>query len=184
MGGLAKKMPKTFALFTAGCLASLALPGMSGFVGEITVFLGLTSSDAYTPTFKAVVIMLAAVGLIMTPIYLLSTLRVLFYGAENSFLTVKNLVWSDAKPREIFITACLLIPIIGIGLYPKLVTQTYDVKTTEVAHREHQVLAHTSEMTNLYASIKTHIAPKIPQAKTLGLISINELDKFIFSDLA
>ncbi len=75
MGGLAQKMPKTFALFTAGALASLALPGMSGFVGEITIFLGLTSSDAYTPTFKLVVIMLAAVGLIMTPIYLLSMLR-------------------------------------------------------------------------------------------------------------
>ena len=184
MGGLAKKMPKTFALFTTGCLASLALPGMSGFVGEITVFLGLASSDAYTPTFKAVVIVLAAVGLIMTPIYLLSTLRVLFYGAENSFLTVKNLVWSDAKPREVFITACLLIPIIGIGLYPKLVTQTYDAKTTEVAAHEHQVLAHTSDMTNLYASTKNHIAPQLPKTDTLGLISINELDKLTFSNIS
>ncbi len=183
MGGLAKKMPKTFALFTAGSLASLALPGMSGFVGEITVFLGLTTSDAYNPAFKAVVIMLAAVGLIMTPIYLLSMLRVLFYGSENSFLSMKDISWSDAKPREIFITACLLIPIIGIGLYPKLVTQTYDVKTTEVAYREHQVLAHTSDLTNLYASMKAHIAPKIPQVKTLGLISVDKLDH-IFSDIS
>ena len=176
MGGLAKKMPKAFALFTAGSLASLALPGMSGFVGEITVFLGLTTSDAYTSTFKVVVIMLAAVGLIMTPIYLLSMLRVLFYGSENSFLTVKNIVWSDANPREIFITACFLIPIIGIGLYPKLVTQTYDVKTTEVANLEHQVLAHTSGKTNLYASMKNQSAPHIPKPETLGLISINELN--------
>ncbi len=183
MGGLAKKMPKTFALFTAGSLASLALPGMSGFVGEISVFLGLTTSDAYNPAFKAVVIMLAAVGLIMTPIYLLSMLRVLFYGSENSFLSMKDISWSDAKPREIFITACLLIPIIGIGLYPKLVTQTYDVKTTEVAYREHQVLAHTSEMTNLYASMKAHIVPEIPQVKTLGLISVDKLDH-IFSDIS
>ncbi len=159
MGGLATKMPKAFALFTAGSLASLALPGMSGFVGEITVFLGLTTSDAYTSSFKLVVIMLAAVGLIMTPIYLLSMLREIFYGNENSFLQGKNLEWSDAQPREIFVTLGLLIPIIGIGLYPKLATQTYDVKTTEVAAHEHQVLAHVSEPTELYALIKPKKAP-------------------------
>ena len=34
MGGMAKVMPKTFALFTIGSMASLALPGMSGFVGS------------------------------------------------------------------------------------------------------------------------------------------------------
>jgi len=34
-----------------------------------------------------------------------------------------NLV--DAEPREIYIISCLLVPIIGIGLYPRLVTDTY-----------------------------------------------------------
>ena len=184
MSGLAQKMPKTFALFTAGCFASLALPGMSGFVGEITIFLGLTTSDAYTPVFKAVVIMLAAVGLIMTPIYLLSMLRVLFYGAENPVLKVKDLVWSDAQPREILITACLLIPIIGIGFYPKLVTQTYDAKTTEVAAHEHHILAHTSQMPELYASTKNHLVPELPHTETLGLLSVNELDRFTFSNIS
>ena len=184
MGGLATKMPKAFALFTAGSLASLALPGMSGFVGEITVFLGLTTSDAYTSSFKLVVIMLAAVGLIMTPIYLLSMLREIFYGNENSFLQGKNLEWSDAQPREIFVTLGLLIPIIGIGLYPKLATQTYDVKTTEVAAHEHQVLAHVSEPTDLYASAEIKKAPTIQPVETLGLISVNELDQLTFSNLS
>ncbi len=45
MGGMAQKMPKTFAMFTAGSMASLALPGMSGFIGELTVFLGIATSD-------------------------------------------------------------------------------------------------------------------------------------------
>ena len=31
----------------------------------------------------------------------------------------------DAEPREIYIIACLLVPIIGIGLYPKIMTDTY-----------------------------------------------------------
>lgn len=46
----------------------------------------------------------------------------------------------DAKPREVFITACLLLPIIGIGLYPKLATTTYDVKTVEVASKARSAL--------------------------------------------
>jgi NAD(P)H-quinone oxidoreductase subunit 4 len=132
MGGLAKQMPKIFALFTVASMASLALPGMSGFVGELTVFLGVATSDVYTSTFKVVTIFLTAVGLILTPIYLLSMLRVVFYGKNNPELTLEK-IQVDAKPREIFITICLLIPIVGIGLYPKLATNTYDVKTVEIA---------------------------------------------------
>ncbi len=175
MGGLAQKMPKTFALFTAAALASLALPGMSGFVAEISTFLGLTSSDAYSTSFKAVVVILSAVGIIMTPIYLLSTLRELFYGKENSFLSTQNITWTDANPREIFITAALVIPIIAIGFYPKLATQTYDVKTAEVAQYSRQVLAQTLENSDLYASNKATIAPPIAQPETLGsIINLNE----------
>jgi NAD(P)H-quinone oxidoreductase subunit 4 len=38
------------------------------------------------------------------------------------------------------IAACLLLPIIGIGLYPKLMTQTYDVKAVAVAAEMREVL--------------------------------------------
>ena len=54
MGGLAKVLLITFALFVITCLASLALPGMSGFVSEITVFLGITSNDAFTTGFRVI----------------------------------------------------------------------------------------------------------------------------------
>ncbi|MEN9218738.1 MAG: NAD(P)H-quinone oxidoreductase subunit 4, partial [Gloeomargarita sp. DG_2_bins_126] len=68
MGGVGQKMPKIFAMFTACSLASLALPGMSGFVAELMVFIGFATSDAYTLPFKALVLLLAAVGVILTPI--------------------------------------------------------------------------------------------------------------------
>jgi NAD(P)H-quinone oxidoreductase subunit 4 len=135
MTGLAATMPKTFALFTAGAMASLALPGMSGFVGELTVFIGIATSDIYSNTFKLVVVISSAIGLIATPIYLLSMLRRMFYGVDGTLkldFSASN-GWIDANPRELAITACLLLPIIGIGFYPKVATQTYDVKTTEVA---------------------------------------------------
>ncbi|NEO26588.1 MAG: NAD(P)H-quinone oxidoreductase subunit 4, partial [Kamptonema sp. SIO4C4] len=135
----AKQMPKVFALFTAGSLASLALPGMSGFVSELTIFLGITSSDVYSTSFKVVVVFLAAVGLILTPIYLLSMLREVFYGKSDTQLSLDPL-GIDAKPREIFIALCLIIPVMGIGFYPKLATTTYDVKTVAVAAKVRDAL--------------------------------------------
>lgn len=134
MGGVAQKMPKIFAMFTACSLASLALPGMSGFVAELMVFVGFATSDAYSIPFRIIVVFLAAVGVILTPIYLLSMLREIFYGPENKDLIAHEAL-IDAEPREIFIIACLLIPIIGVGLYPKLLTQIYDATTVQLTSR-------------------------------------------------
>lgn len=169
MGGLAKKMPTVFALFTIGSMASLALPGMSGFVSELAVFLGFTTSDAYNPAFKAVVVMLAAVGLIVTPIYLLSMLREMFYGQEKA--EIAQAVFLDAKPREAFIAACLLIPIIGIGFYPKLITQTYDVKTVEVAaHMRNAMSVVAQQPRDGFSQLS--ILPKLSSAKAPELLGM------------
>jgi len=134
MGGVGQKMKKIFAMWTACSLASLALPGMSGFVAELMVFIGFATSDAYSSTFKVIVVFLAAVGVILTPIYLLSNLREIFYGAENKEL-VEHEVLQDAEPREVFIVACLLVPMIGIGLYPKMLTQIYSATTEQLTVR-------------------------------------------------
>ena len=169
MGGLAKKMPTVFALFTIGSMASLALPGMSGFVGELAVFLGFTTSDAYNPAFKAVVVLLAAVGLIITPIYLLSMLREMFYGQEKT--EIAKAIFLDAKPREAFIAACLLIPTIGIGFYPKLVTQTYDVKTVEVAAHVRTAMSVVAQQP-LEGFSQLSILPKLPSSKAPELLGL------------
>lgn len=134
MGGVGQKMRKMFAMWTTCSMASLALPGMSGFVAELMVFVGFSNSDAYNPTFKIIVVFLMAVGVILTPIYLLSMLREIFYGPENKELTAHE-VLVDAEPREVFIIACLLVPIIGIGLYPKILTQVYDATTIQLTER-------------------------------------------------
>ncbi|WP_138497693.1 NAD(P)H-quinone oxidoreductase subunit 4 [Nostoc sp. PA-18-2419] len=173
MGGMAKVMPKTFALFTVGSMASLALPGMSGFVGELMVFLGIATSDVYSSSFKVVVVLLSAVGVILTPIYLLSMLRQVFYGKQNQELHLDAVI-SDVKPREIFITASLLLPIIGIGFYPKLATQTYDVKAVELATHARQVLpvvAH-QQPSSLYSHIFT--APTLASSEVESLINISK----------
>ncbi|HEY9879634.1 MAG TPA: NAD(P)H-quinone oxidoreductase subunit 4 [Leptolyngbyaceae cyanobacterium] len=148
MGGVGKKMPKIFAMFTTCSMASLALPGMSGFVAELMVFVGFATSDAYSYSFKLVCVLLMAVGVILTPIYLLSMLREIFYGPENKEL-VEHEVLADAEPREVFIIACLLVPIIGFGFYPKLLTQVYDATTLRLtANLRSEVFASAEDSPN------------------------------------
>ncbi|MGK7936452.1 MAG: NAD(P)H-quinone oxidoreductase subunit 4 [Xenococcaceae cyanobacterium] len=178
MGNLGQAMPKTFALFTAGAMASLALPGMSGFVSEIAVFVGFSNSDIYSSSFRTVVIFLSAVGLILTPIYLLSMLRQLFYGNEaanvcaidnkglqdssnnneeaacfgNSCVLPSEAKFNDAQPREIFIAACFLVLIVSVGLYPKMATGMYDATTVAVNAQVRQSYTQIAQNnSNIYA---------------------------------
>ncbi len=171
MGGLAKPMPTVFALFTIASMASLALPGMSGFVGELAIFLGVATSDSYSDTFKVVMVVLSSIGLILTPVYLLSMLREMFYGEAKT--EAKGQIFRDANPREVFITACLLVPIVGIGLYPKLLTQTYDVKTTQVASQAREAVLEIAQKPANHLFAKAYSAPKLASlvpSESLGLV--------------
>ncbi len=163
MGGIGQRMKKVFAMWTACSLASLALPGMSGFVAEIMVFVGFATSDAYNPIFRTIIVVLMGVGVILTPIYLLSMLREMLYGPENEELTSHtNLI--DAEPREVFIVGCLLVPIIGIGFYPKLVTQIYDATTaqlTAIARQSVPSLVQKARQSDLLGEEMALQAPRI-----------------------
>jgi NAD(P)H-quinone oxidoreductase subunit 4 len=135
MGGLAKALPVTFAFFLASCLASLALPGMSGFVSEITVFLGVTSSDDYTIAFRVIAVVLAAIGLVLTPIYLLSLCRRVFFGPRIPALAVVG----DMRPRELVIGLTLLVPTLVIGFWPRVAIDLYEASTNALATQLAQV---------------------------------------------
>ena len=160
MGGVGQKMRIMFALWTACSLASLALPGMSGFVSELMVFTGFVTDEVYTLPFRVIMASLAAIGVILTPIYLLSMLREIFFGKENPKLTEdKNLI--DAEPREIYIIACLLLPIIGIGLYPRLVTESYLATINNLVDRDLNAVKNIPK-TNVFAGNKSNQILKAP----------------------
>ena len=160
MGGVGQKMRIMFALWTACSLASLALPGMSGFVSELMVFTGFVTDEVYTLPFRVIMASLAAIGVILTPIYLLSMLREIFFGKENPKLTEdKNLI--DAEPREVYIIACLLLPIIGIGLYPRLVTESYLATINNLVDRDLNAVKNIPK-TNVFAGNKSNQILKAP----------------------
>ena len=79
---------------------------------------------------------------------------------------------TDANPREIFIAACFLVMIVTIGVYPKLTTQLYDVKTvavnTEILQSQNMIAQ--SNPAGIYA--QTFSVPEIgivePELATLA----------------
>ncbi|CAI0404780.1 unnamed protein product [Linum tenue] len=119
MGGLAAPMPKIFTMFSILSLASLALPGMSGFFAELIIFFGIITGPKYLLISKILITFVMAVGMILTPIYLLSMLRQMFYGYK--LFTAPNSYFFDAGPRELFVSISLLLPVIGIGIYPDFI---------------------------------------------------------------
>jgi NAD(P)H-quinone oxidoreductase subunit 4 len=194
MGGVGQVMPKVFTLFTIAAMASLALPGMSGFASEIAVFVGVTTSDIYSSTFCTVIIFLAAVGVILTPIYLLSMLRQVFYGTGKVTCDINNAafenqedegtacfgtdcllpseaVYSDARPREVFIAACFLLLIVGIGFYPKLATEMYDVKTVAVNAEVRQSYTEIAQ-TNSQIYAQGFLAPKVVEPEVAPILGV------------
>ncbi len=129
MGGLAKVLPITFAFFLTSSLASLALPGMSGFISEITIFLGITSQENFTSIFRSIVVILSAIGLVLTPIYLLSMCRRVFFGPRIPALANT----SEMNAREMTIGLTLLVPTLVIGFWPRAAIDFYEASTNTLA---------------------------------------------------
>ena len=106
-GGLATHLPKYTVVFIIGMFASLGLPGLSGFISEALIFLGIF--DKYTSY-----TILAALGLLIGAAYLLWMYRRMFFGEVNP--DVKS--YTDMNGREVFYMLPLCIAVIFFGIFP------------------------------------------------------------------
>jgi len=113
MGGLAKAAPFMCGVLLAGGMASLGLPGLSGFVSEFMAFAGLFDS---MPVLTAI----GVLGIIFTAAYVLRAfLRMTFGPMPERFADVK-----DARFVEAFPMAVLLALIVLIGVYPAVLSDS------------------------------------------------------------
>lgn len=111
LGGMAKGMPIASGFLLAGGLASLGLPGMSGFVSEFMAFLGLFEE---MPWIAAV----GCIGIIMTAVYLLRAVLGITYGqAHRDFTGVLDLKGVEFVP-VLVLTALILL----IGVVPSVLS--------------------------------------------------------------
>ncbi|TYJ26777.1 hypothetical protein E1A91_A07G144000v1, partial [Gossypium mustelinum] len=119
MGGMAVSIPKIFTMFSILSMASLALPGMIGFVAELIVFFGIITSQKYFLMPKILITFVMEIGMILTPIYSLSMSRQMFYGYK--LFNAPSSYFFDSGPRELFVSISIFLPVIGIGIYPDFV---------------------------------------------------------------
>ncbi len=116
-GGIVTIIPKYSVLFMIFALASLGLPGTSGFIGEFLILMG-----AFKDNFLVAVI--ASIGVILGAAYILWMYkRVVFGNLVNTDL--KKMV--DLNKSEIFILLSLAIPILFFGFYPEPLINTIEV---------------------------------------------------------
>ncbi|MGX1191808.1 NADH-quinone oxidoreductase subunit M [Metabacillus sp. SLBN-84] len=106
LSGLAKSMPLAAGFLLAGAMASLGLPGMSGFISELTAFMGVFYQH---PELGAI----GAIGIILTAAYLLRAVLSITFGAEKSPGLMSDLKWHETIPVSI-----LLLLIVLIGVFP------------------------------------------------------------------
>jgi NADH-quinone oxidoreductase subunit M len=116
MGGLAKKMPWLATCFYVAGLASLGLPGLSGFVAESNVFLGGFFGNAWmNPTLTRVLTIIATLSIVVTAVYVLRGLAKVFHGpiANHHFEELTDATW----PERIG-TGALVFTLAFVGIAP------------------------------------------------------------------
>lgn len=121
-GGVVNKMPIFALVFMLFTMASIGLPGTSGFVGEMLVIVGTFEVSK----FYAV---MAATSLVLGAAYMLWLYRRIMFGeiTNNHVNELSDLNW-----REILIFAPLIILTLLIGIYPNLITDAINLPTLEL----------------------------------------------------
>jgi NADH-quinone oxidoreductase subunit M len=121
LGGLALRWPLiTISMVIAG-LASLGLPGLSGFVAEITVFLGTYEVWPWLTV-------IGAFGVVLAAGYVLWMMQRTFFGPKHErFQDVEDANFVDMIP-----VVALVVSIVAIGVYPKIITEVFKVGISEL----------------------------------------------------
>ena len=109
-GGLARVMPRYATLFGLAFMASLGLPGLSGFIGEALVFIG--AFPVYTG-----LTLLAALSLVITAAYHLTAIQRIHFGPFKE--TWRGaLMGRDVDLREAATLVPLAILVLVLGFWP------------------------------------------------------------------
>jgi NADH-quinone oxidoreductase subunit M len=118
-GGIARVVPVFSAIFTVTALASIGLPGLSGFVGEFLVLVGSYETHP-------VATVLATTGVIFAAAYLLWALQRLIF---NRLDKPENELLPDLTRRELAVLLPLVAGMVWLGLYPKPVLERMEPAT-------------------------------------------------------
>ncbi len=136
-GGLVNNMPRYALAFMIFMLASVGLPGTSGFVGEFLSLVGAFQVNTW-------VAFLATTGLILGVVYMLYLYRRVVFGAITKD-DVRAML--DLSPREVLIFAPMIAVVLWMGIYPASFLRPMQpslanlIERVQVSERAHADLA-------------------------------------------
>ena len=129
LSGLMKVMPFLAVGYVIAGLANLGLPGLSGFVAEMTIFNG---AFQHPDTFHRVVTVIACTSIVITAVYILRVVGKILYGTCDN---PAHLKLSDATWDERLSVICLIAAVAGMGLAPLWVSDMIRGSVSElIAH--------------------------------------------------
>jgi len=115
LGGLARQVPFLSFLILVSFLASVAIPGFSGFVGEISILLG-----SYAVLKYYLIFVLA--GVVITASYHIFALQRTIFGPYNEFLG--NI---HASRTDMAVSLLPLVVIVALGVYPAMLFHLFNL---------------------------------------------------------
>ena len=112
LGGLMKIMPFLSVGYVIAGLANLGLPGFSGFVAEMTIFVG---SFANNDVFHRTATIIACTSIVVTAVYILRVVGKILYQkvADPHYLELTDATWDERVA-----VCCLIFCVAGLGLAP------------------------------------------------------------------
>jgi NADH-quinone oxidoreductase subunit M len=147
-GGLAHVVPVFTVCFMIATLASVGLPGMSGFIGEFLVLIG--SFNSLSLNSAQIFAALAATGVIFGAVYMLWMVQRVFFGPvkheEN-----KNL--RDMTPRELMVMIPLVILMFWMGVYPKPWLSRMEPSIDAMLQQYEQTVSEQRALTDEFAAL-------------------------------
>lgn len=112
MGGMMQIMPYLSVCYVIAGMASLGLPGLSGFVAEMTIFVG---SFEHADLFHRIFVIVACSSIVTTAVYILRVVGKLLYGPVYD---QRHMSLTDARWWERVSTATLIVCVAAIGCFP------------------------------------------------------------------
>src|SRR5574344_1094213 len=112
LGGLMKIMPFLGVGYVIAGLANLGLPGFSGFVAEMTIFVGSFSN---TDVFHRTATIIACTSIVITAVYILRVIGKILYQkvADPAYEKLTDATWDDRVA-----VCCLIFCVAGLGIAP------------------------------------------------------------------
>ena len=129
MGGLMRVIPFLGVVYMIAGFASLGLPGLSGFVAEMNIFVG---SFQHQDVFHRTITIIAASSIVITAVYILRVVGILLLGPVKN---EHHLELHDALWFERLSTLILVVAIAAIGIAPLWLSNTIQSSLSPIIDR-------------------------------------------------